>query len=340
MAIKKHSWIILIVLLIGMFLLILGWGSVSIPLPEVLKILGGKTPTEESWKTIVLEVRLPRAFTAMLAGIALSVSGLQMQTFFRNPLAGPFVLGINAGADLGVALVVLSGVWLGVDWTLYSLWQQLGVVVAAVLGASTVLVGVLAIARKVDNPMTLLILGLMVGYATSGIVNVLMYFSQAAEIQSYVNWSFGSFSGVSWQQLPIFALILLIGWGMAAFSVKPLNALLLGETYAKTLGVSMKQVRLTVIISTAILAGATTAFCGPIGFLGMAVPHLCRNAFQTADHRILIPAVSLLGAILALLAEFISKLPGSDLTLPVNAVTALIGAPVVIWVVLRHQTLK
>ncbi len=333
-------------LLLAVFLVSLAVGSVSIPLPEIVTILFGGTASKASWASIVWKFRLPKALTALLAGAALSVSGLQMQTLFRNPLAGPYVLGISSGASLGVALIVLAaGVAAGAGsgTTLLagiSLAGDAGVALAAILGSALVLLLVMAVARYVQSTMTLLILGLMFGYATSALVSVLLYFSIADRIQAYISWTFGSFGGVTWSQLRVLAPAILLGLMAAHMLMKPLNALLLGETYARSMGLNVRFARLSIIGSAAVLAGVVTAFCGPIGFLGIAVPHLCRSLFDTSDHRVLLPATALMGGVLALGADLIAGLPGSQLTLPLNAVTALIGAPVVVWVILRQRNLR
>jgi iron complex transport system permease protein len=331
---------LLLLALLGAFLLSLFIGSVRIPLDEILGILLGATPERETWATIVLKFRLPKAVTAVLAGSALSVSGLQMQTMFRNPLADPFVLGINSGASLGVALVVLAvGTTGGTLLAGLGFLSDFGIVVAASLGAGLVLLLVLGVARRVET-MTLLILGLMFGYATSALVSVLLYFSIAERIQAYIAWTFGSFGGVTWSQMQVMAPTVLLGLAIAWLSAKPLNALLLGETYAQSLGLSVRRARLAVLVSASLMAGAITAFCGPIGFVGIAVPHLCRSLFSTSNHRQLIPATILMGGIVALLADLLAQLPGSQITLPLNAVTALFGAPVVTWVILRQRNLR
>ncbi len=325
----------------GFFALSLGVGSVSIPLDSVIAILWDGAGQKPSWTHIIHSIRLPRALTAMLAGAALSASGLQMQTLFRNPLADPFILGISAGASLGVALVVLgtgvtgAGLLAGLG-----LLGQAGVVAAAVAGAALVLGLVLLVGRRVQHAMTLLILGLMFGYLTGALVSVLLYFSIPEQVQTYVLWTFGSFGAVTWGQLAVLAPVVLAGLGIAGLLVKPLNALLLGETYARSMGLGAGRARLWIIASAALLAGAVTAYCGPIGFLGVAVPHLCRALFNTSDHRVLLPACLLSGSILALAADLVARLPGSQATLPLNAVTALIGAPVVTWIILRRRSLR
>lgn len=328
------------------FVLSLTIGSVLIPTEEIVAVLLGGSASKSSWTTIVLKFRLPKALTAMLAGAALSVSGLQMQTLFRNPLAGPFVLGISSGASLGVALIILlagAAVSMGGSTTLLagvSLAGDTSLALSAIFGSGLVLFLVLFVARKVQSGMTLLILGLMFGYATGALVSVLLYFSIDDRIQAYISWTFGSFGGVTWRQLQVMAPAILLGLVGGHLLMKPLNALLLGETYARSLGLNVHHARLGIIGSSAVLAGVVTAFCGPIGFLGIAVPHLCRSLFHTSDHRLLLPAVSLMGATLALGADIIAGLPGSQLTLPLNAVTALLGAPVVIWVILRQRNLR
>lgn len=328
------------------FVLSLTIGSVLIPTADIVAVLLGGSATKSTWTTIVLKFRLPKALTAMLAGAALSVSGLQMQTLFRNPLAGPFVLGISSGASLGVALIILlagAAVSMGGSTILLagvSLAGDTSLALSAIFGSGLVLFLVLFVARKVQSGMTLLILGLMFGYATGALVSVLLYFSIDDRIQAYISWTFGSFGGVTWRQLQVMAPAILLGLVGGHLLMKPLNALLLGETYARSLGLHVHHARLGIICSSAVLAGVVTAFCGPIGFLGIAVPHLCRSLFHTSDHRLLLPAVSLMGATLALGADIIAGLPGSQLTLPLNAVTALLGAPVVIWVILRQRNLR
>jgi len=337
-------WMPLVLLALGLlaaFIISLAVGSIHIPIPDIITILLGGEPARTTWTTIVLDFRLPKALTALLAGAALGVSGLQMQTLFRNPLADPFVLGVSSGASLGVALVVLSiGTTGAVLLAGLGLTSDLGLTVAAILGSSLALVIVLLVAARVQSVMTLLILGLMFGYGTGAIVSLLLYFSITERIQAYINWTFGSFAGVTWRQMPIFIPVILIGLATAFLLSKTLNAMLLGEGYARSMGLNVKRARLGLIASTALLAGTVTAFCGPIGFLGIAVPHLCRSILNTSDHRTLIPASILLGGILALIADLIAQVPGSQLVLPLNAITALIGAPVVIWVILRRNSIR
>ncbi|MUG92590.1 iron chelate uptake ABC transporter family permease subunit [Scytonema sp. UIC 10036] len=332
----------LLLTLILAFLLDIALGSVQIPLNQVITILLGQQPEKTTWTSIILKFRLPKALTAILAGGALGVSGLQMQTLFRNPLAGPFILGISSGASLGVALVVLTATATGIPTLLKDLGiiGDFGLVISASLGAASVLGMMLLVARRVRDTMTLLILGLLFGYATSAIVSILLNFSSQERIQTYLIWTFGSFAGVTWTQMIILAPVILLGLLMALLLSKPLNALLLGESYARSMGLTVQKARFLIITSASVLAGAITAFCGPIAFLGVAIPHLCRSLFNTSDHRILIPAVTMMGAILALIADLISQLPGSQIVLPLNAITALIGTPVVTWVILKRNSQK
>ena len=336
------------VIMLGLFLLLLmafglslSLGSVHIPLAALFGILTGGKVSSPAWAIIVHTIRLPKAITAVLAGAALSVSGLQMQTLFRNPLADPFVLGISAGASLGVAIVVLTVGSVGsVLIAGLGLMGDLSLAVAAIIGAAAVLGCVLLVSRSVQSVMTLLILGLMFGYATGAFVSVLIYFSVPEQIQSYILWTFGSFGSVTWRQMPVLICAIFLGLLLAFLCIKPLNALLLGENYARSMGLNVKRIRLWVLVSASILAGATTAFCGPIAFLGLAVPHLCRSLLHTSDHRVLMPAVTCLGATLALLSDLIAHLPGSQFVLPLNAVTSLIGAPIVIWFILHRKNLS
>lgn len=310
-------------------------GSVSIPTKEIFKSLVGNIENE-SWQYIIQNYRLPKAFTAILVGSGLGISGLLMQTLFRNPLAGPFVLGISSGASLGVALVILgSGIFGGVFASaLVSKWS---VVVAASLGSFLVLLAVMIVSSKVRDTMAILIIGLMFGSITSAVVSVLSYFSSAEELQQYIFWGFGSLGNLSWYELLIFFLIYLTGILMTIASIKGLNTLLLGENYAKSLGLRLKQSRLIIIIATSLLAGTITAFAGPIAFIGLAIPHMTRQIFHTSNHKTLLPAVFMFGAIVMLICDCIAQLPTSDYTLPINAITSLVGAPVVIWLLVRKR---
>ena len=333
-------WLVLTALLVVVFMATLAVGSVTIPLEDIVSVLAGGEASKASWTTIVLQFRLPKAVTAVLVGAALAASGLMMQTLFRNPLAGPFVLGISSGASLGVALVVLSvGTVGGTLLAGISLFSDLSLAASAMIGAGLVLMLVLLIARKIADSMTLLVLGVMIGFMTNALVSLLMFFSIPEQIQAFINWTFGSFSGVTWSELRILAPAVIVGLLITVWLVKPLNALLLGPAYARSLGLNVARTRFWIVLATAILAGVVTAFAGPIGFLGIAVPHLCRSLFGTSDHKALVPAVMLVGAIVALVAAIIAEVPGSSLILPLNAVMAVIGAPVVIAVILRRRNL-
>ena len=325
------------------FLLDISLGSVKIPLASIVKILMGIKLEKTSWSKIVTLVRLPKAITALLAGAALAVSGLQMQTLFRNPLAGPSVLGIGAGASLGVALVMLTATT-GAGVTRFldgiGLYGDVGIVLAAATGSASVLLLILVVSRRVSNVITILVLGILFGYATNAVVNILIHFSVAERVNAYISWSFGSFGVTTWRQLRVFIPITLVGLVVTAFSQKSLNALLLGDTYAHSMGLRVKRARILLIVTTSLLTGTVTAFCGPIAFLGIAVPHLCRSLFSTSDHRILLPTTALMGGILASVSDLIAQLPGSDVVLPLNSVTALVGAPVIIWVILSRRNVR
>lgn len=332
-------WGAMFLALVLAFILELSLGSVSIPLKAVVSAILGRADVSEDWRQIILLFRLPRALTAMLAGAALGMAGLKMQTLFRNPLADPFVLGISSGAGLGVALVIMVAG--GLKWSLFlertGFAGNVSLVLAAILGAAVVLAIVLGVARRVEGNLTLLIVGLMFGYIAGAVVQVLMQFALEHQMQSYITWTFGSFGGVTWRELGVFAPTVMCGLAIARALVKPLNALLLGNEYARSMGVNVRLVRFWIIGGASMLAGAVTAYCGPIGFLGIAVPHLGRILLKTSDHRHLVPAVMILGATLALFADLISQVPGTQTALPLNAVTALIGAPVVVGVILRRR---
>ncbi len=311
-------------------------GSVSIPLEDIFKIITGNVPAKESWATIILNFRLPKAITAILVGSGLSICGLLMQTLFRNPLAGPFVLGISSGASLGVAILILgSSVFGGFLLTnSLSIWS---LPIAASLGAFLVLSAVIIAANKVRNTMSILIIGLMFGSLTSAVISVLAYFSEADQIQQYLFWSFGSLGNLSWNEILVFSIIYSIGILGTLSIIKPLNSFLLGENYAKSLGINIKKSRNIILLITSILTGVITAFSGPIAFVGLAVPHIARMFFTTSNHKILIPAVAILGAIILLICDSIAQLPTSEFTLPINAITSLFGAPVVIWLLVRKK---
>lgn len=334
----RSHFVILILLVVLFFFINISLGTISIPVKEVFSSLFGGEAIKSSWQFIILEYRLPKAITAILVGGGLAVSGLIMQTLFRNPLAGPFVLGLSSGASLGVALLILgAGVFSGtLGGLLLGPWS---LVIASALGSFLVLLAVLAVTFKVKDTMTILIIGLMFGSVTSAVVSVLSYFSNAEQLQQFVFWSFGTLGNVSWNGILILSICVLIGLLICLSSIKSLNALLLGENYAKSMGVNLKKVTLLIIVATSLLAGGITAFAGPIAFVGLAVPHLTRQYFTTSNHFILLPAVFLSGAILMLFCDTVAQLPFSNFTLPINAITSLFGAPVVIWLLVRKRKL-
>jgi iron complex transport system permease protein len=329
----------LFLLLLVVFLLDVAIGSVHIPLKEVFKTLFSLRSQNNTWRYIVANIRIPKAFTAILAGCGLSVSGLQMQTLFRNPLAGPDVLGITAGASLGVAVIMLAG---GSIATLYTI-KELGlsgswlIIVAACLGAAGIMLLVMTIAGSIRDNVMMLIIGVMIGTITLSIISIWQYFSSPELIKDYLLWTFGSLGGVSGDQLWLLSVAVVIGLIVSFLSSKLLDALLLGENYARSMGLTVKRARIIIICSTSLLTGSITAFCGPVGFIGIAVPHIARSLFNTSNHRILIPGCCLIGTLLMLLCDMIAQLPGSQTVLPINIVTALIGAPVVIWVILHRN---
>lgn len=311
-------------------------GSVSIPIDEILNIVFGGSSSKDSWETIILNFRVPKAITAILVGSGLSISGLLMQTLFRNPLAGPFVLGISSGASLGVALLILGSSAFG-GFFLTASFSSWTIAVAASLGSFLVLSAVIIAAQKVRNTMSILIIGLMFGSFTGAIISVLSYFSEAQQIQQYVFWSFGSLGNLTWNEITIFFSIYCIGFIGVFAIIKPLNSFLLGENYAKSLGINVKQSRIIILLITSLLTGVITAFSGPIAFIGLAVPHIAKLVFTTSNHKILIPATAITGAIVLLVCDIIAQVPTSEFTLPINAITSLFGAPVVIWLLIRKK---
>ncbi|MEX6627500.1 FecCD family ABC transporter permease [Tenacibaculum salmonis] len=335
---KKYTnhFIFLFVLLVIFFFTNISLGSVSIPFEDIFKSLTGGLASKDSWQTIILNFRLPKAITAIMVGSGLAICGLLMQTLFRNPLAGPFVLGVSSGASLGVALLILgSGLFGGALVTItMSNWAM---AIAASIGSFFVLSAVIIAANKVRNTMSILVIGLMFGSLTSAIISVLSYFSDANKIQQYLFWSFGSLGNLSWQEIAVFGSIYCIGI-ISTFSViKPLNSFLLGENYAKSLGINIKKSRNIILLITSLLTGVITAFSGPIAFIGIAIPHIAKMIFTTSNHKILLPACAIIGAIALLICDAIAQLPTSDFTLPINAITSLFGAPVVIWLLVRKK---
>lgn len=334
------AWMALAVVLLLVLDLVLG--PVNIPLAEVINILTGQGSENIAWLKIVQNIRIPKAFTAILAGAALSVSGLQMQTLFRNPLAGPSVLGITSGASLGVAILMLGTGHITSSFAI----RQLGIggswliILASSIGSAAVMLMVIGLSLRIKDNVILLIMGLMLSNLIIAMVSIWQYFSEPEQIQEYLMWTFGSLGGVSREQLTVLSVTILAGIALTFSSSKFLNLLLLGEGYAGSMGVNIRYVKLLIIISTSLLAGAITGFCGPIGFIGIAVPHLCRALLNTADHRILIPSCCLLGAAVMLLCDIVAQLPAHQGVLPVNAVTAMVGSPVVMWVILRRKNIK
>jgi iron complex transport system permease protein len=328
---NKILFLFLSFALFGMFLLNLSLGSVSIPTDAIFNSVIGNE-IKRSWEIILWNFRLPKAITAIFVGMGLSISGLLMQTLFRNPLAGPYVLGLSSGSSLGVAFVIM-----GAGFLPTFLVSNYGIVIASSLGSFLVLMAVLVVSQKLRNTMAILIVGLMFGSFTSAIVSVLSYFSTAQELQKFTFWSMGSLANLSWNSVLILAICCSFGLLLSILSIKPLNALLLGENYAKSLGLNFKRTRFIIIFATSILAGSITAFAGPIAFVGLAVPHLAKLLFQTSNHFILFWSTLLLGAILMLVCDSIAQLPGSDYTLPINAITSMVGAPVVVWLLVRKR---
>ena len=329
----RPHYCLLFAALLLLFAAELFFGSVSLPFARLWQALAAPgAMTEES--IILWSFRLPKACTALLAGAALSVCGLQMQTLFRNPLADPYVLGISSGAGLGVACFVMgfSASSLALNAPIFS---HIGIAAAAWMGALLVSFFVMAAAKRLRNTMSLLILGIMIGSVGSALISLFQYFSSASALKVFVLWTLGSFGGVSGSRLAVLAVLVIVGLALSVYNIKDLNVLLMGETYAKSLGLSLSAVRNRVFISTALLAGSVTAFCGPIGFIGIAVPHLARMLFRNANHRTLLPATALLGAVVMLLADLIAQLPGSRQILPINTVTALLGVPVIILIIFK-----
>jgi len=337
---SRKSVIFLVIILtsiIFLFILNISLGSVSIPPVQVVKALFGLGVDRVTWTNIIMQFRIPKAIAALLVGSGLGICGLLMQTLFRNPLADPFILGINAGASLGVALSILAGMWLGIILTQAGIAGSWILTISATSGALIVMLIVLTVSARIRDTMSLLIIGLMIGSGTSAIVSILQFYSKAESIQAYVIWSFGSLGGLTWKEHLVFIPVLLTGIFFSWLMAKPLNALLLGDPYAESLGVNIKRTRLKIIIITSLLSGTITAFCGPIAFIGIAVPHITRLLFKTSDHRYLLPLVGATGAAIMLCCDIIAQMPGNEFTLPINAVTSILGAPLVIWIVFRRQ---
>ncbi len=327
---KASKFIILLISIVVLVVINLLLGTVRIPVGEVCSILIGAGSDSEIWTNIVISSRLPQVLTAIVAGAGLAVSGLQMQTVFRNPLAGPSVLGISNGSALGVAFVVLlSGKIGGVALSRLGYLGDAAMSVAAIVGALAVMLLIVWISQKVKGNVTLLIIGVMIGYLANAIIGVLKFLSPEEDVKSFVVWGLGSFSRVSGDEMVLFVVLMCILLPISFLLVKPMNMLLLGERYAANLGLNVQRARMLIIVCSGVLVAIVTAYCGPIMFIGLAVPHLARALFRTSDHRVLLPATALCGAALALVCNFIARMPGFEGALPVNSVTALVGAPVI-----------
>ena len=336
---KRILPLLLSIAIIALFATNLFYGSVRIPLGEIANILLGGEAEKAAWQYIILESRLPQVLTALLTGAALAASGLMLQTAFNNPLAGPDILGINSGAGLGAAVVLLMFGGLIPAGNLF-IGGSLALVAAAFVGALLVTILILFFSSRLRSHSMLLIIGMMVGYIVSSAVSLLNFFSTAEGVQSYMMWGMGNFGGVSRQSLPLFATLVLIGLAIAFMLVKPLNALLLGDRYAGNLGINIRRTRSLLLLSTGLLVAVTTAYCGPINFIGLAVPHIARLMLGTGNHRSLMPVTMLCGSLIALLCNLISTLPGDNGLLPLNAITPIIGAPIIIYVIVsRRKTL-
>ncbi|UPT69833.1 MAG: iron ABC transporter permease [Flavobacterium sp. JAD_PAG50586_2] len=326
----------LAILLLAAFLCNISFGQVAIPVKEVFRSLLGGEASKETWEYIIINFRLPKAITAVLVGVGLSISGLLMQTLFRNPLAGPYVLGLSSGSSLGVAFVILGA---GVLPPVLSpiILSSYGIILASCLGSLLVLLMILVVSQRLRDTMSILIVGLMFSSFTSAIVSVFSYFSTAEQLQKYTFWSMGSIGNLSWQNIVILALCVFVGLLLSLLSLKPLDALLLGENYAKSMGLDLKKARYIIIFATSLLAGSITAFAGPIAFIGLAVPHLGKLLFRTSNHKILFAGTLFIGSIIMLFCDTISQMPGFEFTLPINAITSIIGAPMVIWLIVSRK---
>lgn len=326
----------ILLLLTLMILVNISFGSVNIPLRSVVTSLFTGQGDRETWNYIILNYRLPKAITALLVGSGLSVSGLLMQTLFRNPLAGPYVLGISSGASLGVALLILGSSILGGSWLVLGSSHVL-TSVAASLGSFLVLTAVMLVSRQLKNTMSILIVGLMFSSLSAALISVLAYFSSAESLQRYTFWGFGSLGNLTWTELVVFGLIYLLAMGFLLPVIKSLNSLLLGENYAKSIGINMKRTKYLILLSTSLFTGVITAFAGPIAFIGLAAPHVTKLILNTSNHRIVLPVAAVVGAFIMLVSDTIAQLPGSEYTLPINAITTLFGAPIVIWLLVRKR---
>jgi iron complex transport system permease protein len=335
---RKHVISGLIVIAV-LFVMNLVFGKVQIPISEIFNILSGGEPEKTAWRHIVLHSRLPQAITASFAGASLAACGLLLQTLFRNPLAGPSILGISDGANLGVALVMLL---LGnsIGFSNYTFSGSLAIVIASFAGACAILLLIIFFSGKVSNPVMLLIIGIMTGYLASSAISILNYYSSADRVRAYVMWGMGDFSAVTGERLPFFMICSIAGILFSILLIKPLNALLLGEMYASNLGVNIKRTRLLILLCAGLLTATATAFCGPVSFIGLAVPHIARLILGTSNHSVLLPLTIISGSCIALVCNIITVLPGSEGILPLNAVTPLIGAPVIIYVIINRKNIQ
>ena len=333
-------YLLLILLLMGLWIVNLMYGAVSIPLHEVFTILFGKGSDQVAWQNIIWQSRFPQSITALLAGASLATCGLLLQTLFRNPLAGPSILGISDGANLGVALIML---FVGNAFGFFShqsIGGSLAIILAAFVGASCILGVIIFFSTKVTNNVMLLIIGIMIGYLASSMISILNYYATADRVRTFVLWGMGDFSGVSNARLPFFAICTLAGLMVAILLIKPLNALLLGEAYAANLGVKIKQTRIWILFCSGLLTATTTAFCGPISFIGLSVPHIARLLLGTSNHKLLLPVTMILGSCIALFCNLLSVLPGTNIVLPINAITPILGAPVIIYVIVNRKNIQ
>jgi iron complex transport system permease protein len=339
---QKRNTVLFSLLFLGLIVLFfvnISLGSITIPFKEVYTSLSGGQSSKSTWEYIIINYRLPKAITAVLVGMGLSISGLLMQTLFRNPLAGPYVLGLSSGASLGVAFVILGASILP-SFLSGILLSPYGIVLASTLGSTTVLLLVLLVSQQLRDTMAILIVGLMFGSFTSAIVGVLTYFSSAEQLQKFTFWSMGNLGNLSWSSILILTICVMLGLFLSSLSIKPLNALLLGENYAKSMGLNFNKARLIIILATSILAGSITAYAGPIAFVGLAVPHIAKLVFQTSNHTVLFWSTLLFGAAIMLICDVVSQMPGMEITLPINAITSILGAPVVIWLLVRKRSFK
>lgn len=330
-----YPWLFLSALLVLLFLVNLSLGSVEIPVKDTISILFGAHPENPVWRQILIDFRLTKAMTCVFAGSSLALGGLMMQTLFRNPLAGPDVLGLSSGASLAVAILVMTS-----PAALSLITGPFSIALAASVGSALIFMVVLGVANRVKDNTSLLLIGLMIGAATSSLVSILQFTSRSEDQHYFLVWTFGNMGGLNWPEVFLLGVVFLIGFTLSFLLSKPLNAWLLGNNYAQALGINIHRARILIIISTSMLAGAVTAFCGPIAFIGLAVPHLARLVIHTTNHRVLIPYTALTGAAVMLLCDTVAQLPGSALVLPINAITSLIGAPVVIWVIVRSKKVR